>query len=317
MQTLHESPAMNPPKPTLADLRAFVEVGEHQSFAAAAKVLHLSQPALSRRISHLEHLLGVQLFDRTTRSVELTLLGRRFLAEIRSVVQDLDRSVLNLHDVAHLEAGDVTVGCVFSAVHHFLPGVIRSFREQHPHVLVRIIEEGADEVLASVKVGEADFALNYIGTQDPEVEFTALLKEPFVVACPPDHPFARRRSVRWEELADHPYALVNQANRNRVLIEQALAEVPHLPRPVCEVRHVSTLIGLVENGLAIAIVPQLALPRKPGGVVGIPLAKPGVTRTIGMIRPKGRTLSPAAASFARMLTRASRAMLKTGRRTER
>jgi DNA-binding transcriptional LysR family regulator len=222
--------------------------------------------------------------------------------------------VVNLHDVAHLEAGDVTVGCVFSAVHHFLPGVIRAFREQHPHVLVRIVEEGADEVLASIKVGEADFALNYIGMQDPEVEFTPILKEPFVIACPAGHPLAKRRSVRWEELADHPYALVRQANRNRVLIDQALAEVPHLPRPVCEVRHVSTLIGLVENGLAIAVVPQLALPGKASAVVGVPLEKPPVTRTIGMIRPKGRTLSPAAAAFARMLTRASRATIRAGRR---
>jgi DNA-binding transcriptional LysR family regulator len=304
---------MNPVKPSLADLRAFVAVGEHQSFAAAAKVLHLSQPALSRRISHLENLLGVLLFDRTTRSVELTLLGKRFLGEIRSVVQDLDRSVVNLHDVAHLEAGDVTVGCVFSAVHHFLPGVIRAFRDQHPHVLVRIIEEGADEVLASIKIGEADFALNYIGMQDPEVEFTPLLKEPFVVACPAGHPLAGQRSVRWEELAHYPYALVTQANRNRVLIDQALAEVAHLPRPVCEVRHVSTLIGLVENGLAIAIVPQLALPSRPGAVVGVPLEKPAITRTIGMIRPKGRTLSPAATAFAQMLTRASQATIKRGR----
>ncbi len=301
---------MSLPKPSLADLRAFVTVGELQSFAAAAKVLHLSQPALSRRISHLENLLDVRLFDRTTRSVELTQLGGRFLAEVRSVVEVLDRSVVGLHDVAHMEAGDITVGCVFSAVHHFLPAVIRNYREQHPHVLVRIIEEGADEVLASVKLGQADFALNYTGMQDPEVEFTPLLKEPFVLACPSGHPLARRRSVRWEELADYPYALVSHESRNRVLIDQALAEVGRLPRPICEVRHVSTLIGLVENGLAIAVVPQLTLPHTPAAVVGVKLDKPAITRTIGLIRRRGRTLSPAATAFARMLTHASRATAK-------
>ena len=175
-------------KPSLADLRAFVTVGELQSFAAAAKALHLSQPALSRRISHLEDLLGVRLFDRTTRNVALTALGERFLGEVRGLVEDMDRSVLSLRDAAELEAGDVTIGCVFSAVHHFLPPVIRAFRERHPRVLVRIIEEGADEVLASVKHGEADLAVNYIGMQDPEVEFTPLLKEPYVLACPAGSP---------------------------------------------------------------------------------------------------------------------------------
>ncbi|MBI5277467.1 MAG: LysR family transcriptional regulator [Burkholderiales bacterium] len=293
-------------KPSLADLRAFVTVGELQSFAAAAKALHLSQPALSRRISHLEGMLGVRLFDRTTRSVALTLLGERFLAQVRGNVEDLDRSVANLLDAAQLEAGDVTIGCVFSAVHHFLPPVIRSFREQHPRVLVRIIEEGADEVLAAVKQGECDFALNYIGMQDPDLEFSPLLKEPYVLACPAGHPLARRRSVRWEELADYPHARVSHASRNRLFIDQALAELPPLPRPVCEVRHVSTLIGLVENGLGVAVVPRLTLPRTRTSVLGVPLEKPEISRTIGLSQRAGRSLSPAAAAFAQALTEASR-----------
>jgi DNA-binding transcriptional LysR family regulator len=301
-------------QPTLADLRAFVTVGEHQSFAAAAKKLHLSQPALSRRIAHLEDMLGVRLFDRTTRSVQLTLLGRRFLDEMRGLIDDVDRTVVNLQDAAQLESGDVTIGCVFSAVHHFLPSVIRTFREQHPRVLVRIIEEGADEVLASVKQGEADFALNYIGMQDPEVDFTPLLKEPYVLACPKSHPLARRRSVRWEELAQYPHARVSHASRNRLFIDQALAELPPLPRPVCEVRHVSTLIGLVENGLGVAVVPRLTLPPPPSTVVGVKLDRPAINRTIGVIRRAGRSLSPAAEAFARLLTQASRATAKTMRR---
>ncbi len=301
-------------KPSLADLRAFVAVGELQSFAAAAKTLHLSQPALSRRITHLEDVLDVRLFDRTTRSVALTLLGRRFLGQVRGHLDDLDRSLLSLRDAAQLEAGDVTIGCVFSAVHHFLPAVIRTFREQHPQVLVRIIEEGADEVLASVKQGEADFALNYIGMQDAEVAFTPLLKEPYVLACPADHPLAKRRSVRWEELAQYPDSRVSHASRNRLFIDQALAELPPMPRPICEVRHVSTLIGLVENGLGVAVVPQLTLPPNSAYVVGVQLEKPSIARTIGLIQLSGRSLSPAATAFARLLTQASRATVKPLRR---
>jgi DNA-binding transcriptional LysR family regulator len=302
---LHESM-----KPSLGDLRAFVTVGELQSFAAAAQALHLSQPALSRRISHLEEMLGVRLFDRTTRSVELTLLGRRFLAQVREVVSDVDRAVQGLQDALLLEEGDVTVGCVFSAVHHFLPPVIRAFREQHPRVMVRIIEEGADEVLASVKQGECDFALNYIGMQDADVEFTPLLKEPYVLACPASHPLARRKSVAWSELAQYPHARVSQASRNRLLIDQALAKLPALPRPVCEVRHVSTLLGLVEIGLAVAVVPQLTLPPAPASVVGVRLEKPSIGRTIGIVQRRARSLSPAAAAFADLLARASKRGLR-------
>lgn len=300
-------------KPSLADLRAFVTVGELQSFAAAARALHLSQPALSRRISHLESLLSVRLFDRTTRSVELTLLGRHFLAQVRGLVEGLDHSVLNLRDAAELEAGDVTIGVVLSTVHHFLPPVIRAFRDLHPRVLVRIVEEGADEVLESVKQGEADFGLNYIGMQDPDVEFTPLLKEPYVLACQVGHPLAKRRFVRWDELAAYPLARVSHASRNRLFIDQALAEVPPLPRPICEVRHVSTLIGLVENGLAVAVVPQLTLPRSRTAVVGVRLESPAISRTLGIIRRAGRSLSPAAEAFAGVLSRAGQTAVKRGR----
>ena len=298
-------------KPSIADLRAFVTVGELQSFAAAAQALHLSQPALSRRISHLEGMLGVRLFDRTTRSVSLTVLGQQFLGEMRGLVADLDRSVLSLRDAAELEAGDVTVGCVFSAVHHFLPPVIRAFRDKYPRVLVRIIEEGADEVLASVKHGEADFAINYIGMQDPDVSFTPLLKEPYVLACPVGHPLAKRRSIQWAELAQYPLARVSHASRNRLFIDQALAELPPLPRPIIEVRHVSTLIGLVESGLGLAVVPKLTVPQGPGRIVGVRLENPAVSRTLALVQRQGRSLSPAAGAFAEMLGKAGRA---TGKR---
>ncbi len=303
-------------KPSIADLRAFVTVGELQSFAAAAQALHLSQPALSRRISHLEGLLGVRLFDRTTRSVSLTVLGQQFLGEVRGLVADLDRSVLSLRDAAELEAGDVTVGCVFSAVHHFLPPVIKAFRDKYPRVLVRIIEEGADEVLASVKHGEADIAINYIGMQDPDVSFTPLLKEPYVLACPVGHALAKRRSIQWAELAQYPLARVSHASRNRLFIDQALAELPPLPRPIIEVRHVSTLIGLVESGLGLAVVPQLTVPQGPGRLVGVRLENPAVSRTLALVQRQGRSLSPAAQAFAEMLGRAGRATLtKTKVRT--
>ena len=300
--------------PSIADLRAFVTVSELRSFAAAAKKLHLSQPALSRRISGLENLLGVRLFDRTTRTVALTALGQRFLGQVRHVLLDLDRSVVSLHDVAHLEAGDVTIGCIFSVVHHFLLEVIGAFREQHPNVLVRIVEEGGDQVLASVKSGLADFAISYTGMHDPEVDFTPLLKEPFVVACHPAHPLAKRKSMRWEELADHPYALVSHESRVRVLVDQALAGVDRLPRPVFEVRHVSTLIGIVEKGLAVAVVPQLTLPHAPAPVVGVPLEDPVITRTVGLLRRTGRSLSPAAEAVAQLLTEAIRAKGQAGKR---
>ncbi|QET01595.1 MULTISPECIES: LysR family transcriptional regulator [Cupriavidus] len=290
----------------LSDLRAFVAVAELSSFRAAASELHLSQPALSRRIEKLEDALGVRLFDRTTRSVEMTAVGREFSRKARELLNGLEESLLGIRDVATRITGEVTVACVPSAVRYFLPAVLRQYHARYPRIVVRLIDEGANEVLNMVVRNEADFGLNYIGTQEPDVEFEPVLKEPFVVACPPDHPLARKRKVTWSELGQYDYMTVGKASGNRMLLDLALTDVPVRPQWYCEVRHVSTLVSLVEAGLGVAAVPRLAMPPgKHPTLKSVPLVEPTVTRTVGLIRRRGRSLSPAAAQLYEMLQKTS------------
>lgn len=257
--------------------------------------MHLSQPALSRRIEKLEAALGVRLFDRTTRRVNLTAVGRDFSRKARALLDDLENSLLSIRDVAATQAGEVTVACVPSAVYYYLPGVIRRYHEKFPRIRVRIIDEAANTVLASVIRGEAEFGVNFIGTQEPEIDFQPIRKERFIAACRRDHPLARRKQVTWAELGSHDYMTVSKSSGNRLLIDLALAELPQRPKWFYEVRHVATLLGLVEAGLGVAAVPQLAMPGKNHPtLVGIPLVEPTVNRTLGLIRRRGRTLAPAA-----------------------
>ncbi len=279
----------------LADLRAFVALAELESFRAAAEALHLSQPALSRRIEKLEGALGVRLFDRTTRSVNLTAVGRDFARKARDLLDELENTLLGIRDVAAKRTGEVTVACVPSAVHYFLPGVMKQYHERYPKIRVRVVDEDANAVLSTVIRGEADFGLNFIGTQEPEIEFEPVLKEPFVAACRRDHPIARKRKLTWAELNEYEYMTVAKSSGNRLLIDLALTDIPARPRWFYEVRHVSTLVGLVEAGLGVAAVPRLAMPGTDHPVlVSIPLVEPTVTRTVGLIRRRGRSLSPAA-----------------------
>jgi DNA-binding transcriptional LysR family regulator len=279
----------------LADLRALVAVAKLGSFRAAASELHLSQPALSRRIEKLEGALGVRLFERTTRSVNLTAVGREFSGKARELLDGLEESLLGIRDVAGRVTGEVTIACVPSAVRYFLPNVLREYHERYPRILVRIIDEGANEVLSHIVRSEADFGLNYIGTQEPNVEFEPILKEPFVLACRPDHPLGRRKKVTWAELNQFDYMTVAKESGNRLLLDLALTEVPVRPRWFCEVRHVSSLVSLVEAGLGVAAVPRLAMPVGAHPIlVSIPLVEPTIERTVGLIRRRGRVLSPAA-----------------------
>ena len=142
-----------------------------------------------------------------------------------------------------------------------------------------------------------------MGTQEPDIEFQPLLRERFVVACRKDHPLAAKRRVTWADLCQHDYVSVSKWSGNRLLIDQALAELPVRPRCLYEVRHVAGVLGLVEAGLGVAAVPQLAMP--PGenaSVIGRPLVGPAVARTVGLIRRRRRTLTPAAQMLYRLLT---------------
>src|SRR5437763_15480645 len=147
----------------LGDMRAFIAVAELASFRAGAQPIHLSQPALSRRIDKLEDALGVRLFDRDTRHVELTAVGRDFARKSRSLLDDLDAILLGVRDVAANRWGQVTLACIPSTVHYFLPAVLRQSHERFPRIRVRILDERAKEVLSAVVTGEAELGLNVPG----------------------------------------------------------------------------------------------------------------------------------------------------------
>src|SRR5689334_1652638 len=133
----------------LADLRAFVAVVRLGSFRAAADELHLSQPALSRRIEKLEGALGVRLLHRTTRKVEATAVGREFSTRATELLDGLDESLIGIRDVAGRVTGEVTVASIPSAIRYFLPRILADYHRRFPGILVRVIDQGAHDVLGT------------------------------------------------------------------------------------------------------------------------------------------------------------------------
>jgi DNA-binding transcriptional LysR family regulator len=279
----------------LNDLQAFRAVAELNSFRKAAEALHVSQPAFSRRIEKLEEALGVRLLDRTTRRVSLTSVGRDFDRKVQQLLDDLDHTLLGIRGVAATRLGEVTIACVPSTVYYFLSQVISRYHERYPKIRVKVFDASANEVLSAVARGEADFGLNFVGGQEADIEFKPLLEERFVAACRRDHPLAKKRRVSWSELAQYDYISVSKASGNRLLLDQALSGLSGRPQSIYETQHVTTMLGLVEAGLGVAAVPSIAMPDADHPLlVSVPLHDPVITRKIGLIRRKGRTLSPAA-----------------------
>jgi DNA-binding transcriptional LysR family regulator len=287
----------------LTDLRAFVAVADLGSFRAASEGMHLTQPALSRRVDKLEQALGFRLFDRTTRKVELNAMGRSFLPRARHVLNELDSALLGMTDLSDRLRGQVTVACVPSTVATFVADALRDFHRQFPRIRVRVIDESATDILLAVARSEADFGISYLGTHEPDLEFEPLFEEDFVLACPTSHPLASRRRVTWAELAQHDVVMLAPGSGNRMLVDQALAGLQQ-PAWSCEVRHVPALVSLIEAGIGVGAVPRFALPvGAHAGLTSIALVEPRVVRTIGMIRRRGRPLSPAAQAFQDLLVR--------------
>ncbi len=279
----------------LNDLLAFRAVAERSNFRKAAESVHLSQPAFSRRIDKLEQALGVRLLERTTHRVTLTAIGRDFEGKVRGLLDELDSTLLGIRGMAEARMGEVTVACVPSTVYYYLSGVIRRFHQSCPKVRVKVFDGSAHEVLATVARGEADFGLNFIGSQDGQIEFKPLIEERFVAACRRDHPIAKLRRVSWAQIAEYDYIAVSRTSGNRLLLDQALAGVTIRPQISYETQHVTTALGLVEAGLGIAALPSMAMPGADHPLlVSVPLIEPIVTRKIGLIRRRGRSLSPAA-----------------------
>jgi DNA-binding transcriptional LysR family regulator len=284
------------------DLQAFVAVAERGSFRQAATDLFLSQSALSRRIEKLEEGLGVKLFERTTRRVQLTNVGQTFLVNVRTALDSLEDAVLGVADLAAHRVGTVTIACVPSAVWHFLPDVLNRFSARFPRIRVRVHDESAQDVLNLVLGGEADFGINFTGAENPEIEFAPIYVESYVLAMRRDHPLAKRKKLSWKETIDERYISVAKSSGNRSVIDAALAGIEKHPVISCEVNHVSGVLALVDAGMGVAAVPGLSvLPGRQDGIVAVPLVNPEISRTLGLISKRHHSMAPAARTLFEML----------------
>jgi DNA-binding transcriptional LysR family regulator len=289
----------------ILDLQAFVAVADRASFRHAAADVFLSQSALSRRIDKLEESLGVKLFERTTRRVQLTNVGETFLVNVRTALDGLEDAVLGIADLAAHRTGTVSLACVPSAVWHFLPEILKQFSARYPRIRVRIHDESAQDVLNLVLTGEADFGINFAGAENPEIVFEAIHVESYVLAMRHDHPLANRTVLSWKDTVDERYISVAKSSGNRSVIDAALAGIEKHPVILCEVNHVSGVLALVEAGIGVAAVPGLSvLPGRQDGIVGIPLINPEIKRTLGLISKRDHSMAPAARTLYGMLEEA-------------
>jgi DNA-binding transcriptional LysR family regulator len=283
---------------TLRQLRAFVAVAQEQSITRAAGRLHLTASALSMLVSSLEAELAVRLFERTTRRVVLTEEGQALLPSVQMVFKDLDQAFDGLRQLSARRRGRFAVATSPLLAATLLPQLLASFRLRFPDIAVDLLDLPVDGIAQAVREGRADFG---VCTADQEVAgllTTTLYQDRLMLACLADHPLAGRKEVRWSELVGEPLALLRPGSGLRSLAERGFAEIGEPVVPAFEVAHVSTAVGLVEAGLAVAILPSFALSRtRSPSVVAVPLTAPVMQRDIVALTDSQRELSGPCQAF--------------------
>jgi DNA-binding transcriptional LysR family regulator len=285
-------------------LEAFVAIAERGSFNRAAAHLNLSQTALSHRMKKLEDDLGVRLLMRTTRQVTLTPAGLELLPKAQAAIVGLTTSIDALRRQSRAKQQQIAIACLPTIAVAYLPAVLAAFARKHRDVGVRVFDNSASEIADHVQSGRAEFGLTIVSSNRWDLDITPLMTEPFVLVCPQGHRLAGTGGIQWTELEGEPLVRISPQTGNRILIDDALGTRRDTLQWRYEVQHLATAISIVRTGIALAIVPRLALGiTATEGLVTVPLRNPAVTRTLGIVARHGVPPSRAAKTLLDLIIR--------------
>ncbi|MBH2035650.1 MAG: LysR family transcriptional regulator [Pseudomonadales bacterium] len=283
----------------LASLNAFIAIAETGSFSLAGERLHLTQPAISKRIAGLEQQLKVRLFDRLGREINLTEAGRALLPrayQILGVLDDTRRALSNL-------SGEVTGRLTLATSHHIglhrLPPLLRAFTRAHPQVALDIQFLDSEVAYEEVLHGRAELAVITLAPETREpVRAVGVWDDPLDFVAAPEHPLACIGPVTLADVARHP-AVFPGGNTFTHHIVRRLFEAEGLtPNIGMSTNYLETIKMMVSIGLAWSVLPRTMLDEQ---VARLPLAGIQLHRRLGYILHSERTLSNAAKAFMALL----------------
>jgi DNA-binding transcriptional LysR family regulator len=285
-------------------LHGFLAIAERGSFQLAAAHLNLSQTALSHRIRKLEDDLGLKLLARTTREVTLTKAGLNLLPKVKETIEGLSKSLEELRHEGRSRQQTLSVGCLPTIASGRLPLALQTFQERHQDVVVRVYDNSAAEISELVQSGTIEFGITLVAVHRWDFDIELLIKDPFTLVCPKEHPLASQTAVSWSDLTDDPLIRLSSQSGNRVIIDDALASRRDALRWRYEVLNIQTAIALVRAGIGLTVVPRLAADAfDDRGLRLMPLRNPSIARQLGIVSKRGTPLSPLADELRQIIVR--------------
>jgi DNA-binding transcriptional LysR family regulator len=280
-------------------LHIFVAIADNKSFRQASEKLNRSQSAVSMQIKQLEEQVGVTLFHRTTRRVELTAEGLKLLTFARRALGEWESGLREIREAVDIQRGTLSFACIPTVAATILPRALQAFQASYPGISISLRELAAADLLECIRRREVDFGIGVEMERATEFQFDRLFDDPIYAIATTDFRFRRRASVELAALCTYPVLLNSKSTALRIMLDRALAIRDLHMEIKFEVAHTHTLIALAGAGMGVGILPKIALPvplKK--GLHAAPIANPGLVRTVSIVTLKGQSLSPAARALA-------------------
>ncbi len=283
----------------IANLRAFVAIAESASFSTAATQLHLTQPAISKRLAALETSFDARLFDRIGRSVTLTEAGAALLPRAQRILAELDDSRRALSNLSGHVGGVLRLGTSHHIGLHRLPPTLRSFVARYPDVELDLHFMDSEAASHAVETGHLELAIVTLPPEArPSLDLIAIWDDPLAVVCAPEHALALRKRVQLSDLADYPAVLPASSTYTRQIAETAFAELGLQLRSSLSTNYLETIKMLVSVGLGWSLLPLTMVDAQ---LRALPVRQLRLTRTLGAVHHRERTLSNAARAMIEVL----------------
>ncbi|MEU0053533.1 LysR substrate-binding domain-containing protein [Streptomyces sp. NPDC006309] len=239
----------------LRQLEYFVAVAEEQNFTRAAERVHISQSGVSAQIRRLERELGAELFDRSARSVTLTVAGKAALEHARAALAAAEAVGQAVGEVTHLIRGRLTVGMVIGCTLTPLFDALAAFHEAHPGVEITLLEDSSDRLVEGVRSGAVDLALIGAATATPDgLEALTIISERLVAAVPAGHPLAKRRRVSLRDVIAYPIVCMPRGTGLRAVFDRACAAQGLQPAIALQASAADAIADLAARGLGVAVL---------------------------------------------------------------
>ncbi|TGA97225.1 LysR family transcriptional regulator [Sporolactobacillus shoreae] len=285
----------------LRQIEYFIEAAKREHITQAATALHVAQSAISRQIALLEDELGVSLFMRKGRNIQLTPAGKIFLEHAERGLLEFEKAEQKIKEHLNPEIGRIRLGISTSLSVHTLPIMLQNFHKTHPGISFQLHQGTVPYLIHLIEQGNIDLAFaSPVPKNHEAVHSKILYTEKMVLLLPKHHRFAGKTAIPLGKLKNERFITFRSRLSLQELFRDACGQAGFEPDIVFEGEDMDTIKGLVAADFGIALMPENAVTYNlPAGIVTAPLHSPEVSRSVGMIYPRSRELAPSEQLFSK------------------